>query len=467
MSKNKSRKQAKITKLGITQEKITSRGGSFFFLKYVENIGFYSLFERFFGFLKTSSKGLSCQEFIKQLLAHFIDGSDMSMTAFDRRKRDNSYAALLEGAQEYLASSHQMKRFFRKFAVVGDLIFRKLLAELFIMRLRLEKPSIVTIFGDTMVLDNDDADKRQGVEPTYKRKKGYQPLHLSWGPYLIDVLFRKGSTHSNHGNDFIRAVTRITALIRKRYRADVPIILLTDSGFFSDENLSYFEEKLKIFYVCVGKQYKDLKEYVEGADASSFKEYSSTNQLWHFLELGNRLKSWRKYRRCIFTSASTDESGQLCLDFAKTDLFIYTNIGQDKEMTEQLVAAGGHIYLKAEKIIELNHQRGGSELVHRSIKELATKEQLPFENFAMNRAYYHIMVLTHFLFEIYKRDVAHDVIGATAYPNTFRRRLIDFAAKVVATGNQIYLKVTQALHDSLNLSQLWTRVMQPEPKLLL
>jgi len=467
MRSNRARKQAKITKLAITQDKIASRGGLFFFLKYVENIGFYSLFEKSFGFLKTSSKGLHCQEFIKQLLAHFIDGTDMSMTAFDRRKRDSSYAALLECAQQDLASSHQMKRFFRKFTVVGDLIFRKLLAELFIIRLRIEKPSIITLFGDTMVLDNDDADKRQGVEPTYKKKKGYQPLHLSWGPYLIDVLFRKGSAHSNHGDDFIRAVRRITVLIRKRYRADVPIILLTDSGFFSDENLSYFEEKLKIFYVCVGKQYKDLKKHVQANGASSFKEYCSTNQLWHFLEFGNRLKSWTKFRRCIFTSAATDISGQLCLDFAKTDLFIYTNIGQDKEMTEQLVRAGGDVYLRPEKIIELNHQRGSSELVHRSIKELATKEQLPFENFAMNRAYYHIMVLTHSLFEVYKRDVAHDVINASVYPNTFRRRLIDFAAKVVATGNQIYLKVTQALHDSLNLSELWTRVMEPEPVLLL
>ena len=265
----------------------------------------------------------------------------------------------------------------------------------------------------------------------------------------------------------LELVTRITALIRKRYCADVPIILLTDSGFLDDKNLRYFEEKLKLFYVCAGKQYNELKTFVEASDPSTFKKFSSKKKLWHFIEFGNRLKSWTTLRRCIFTSLAAGETGQLNLDFAQTDLFIYTNLGQDKAMTEKLIKAGGEVYLQPEKIIELNHQRGRSELVHRSIKELATREQLPFEKFSMNRAWYHLMVLAHFLFEAYKRDVTHDVIPDTVYPNTFRRRLIDFAAKVAATGGNVYLKVTQAIHDGLNLSKLWTRCMKPEPIMLL
>jgi len=205
MRRKESGKQTKITKTAITDDKMSGRGGLFFFLKYVENIGFYRLFEEKFGFLRTTKKGLRIQEFIKQVLAHFIDGSDMSMTAFDRRKCDVGYAALLEYDKTQLASSHQMKRFFAKFAVVGNLLFRKVLAELFIVRLRIEKPKVIILFGDTMVLDNDDANKRQGVEPTYKKKKGFQPLHLAWGSYLIDAVFRNGSAHSNHGNDFVRA----------------------------------------------------------------------------------------------------------------------------------------------------------------------------------------------------------------------------------------------------------------------
>jgi len=54
MSKNAINKQAKISQVEVTTEKISGRGGLFFFLQYVENIGFYSLFEKHFGFLKAS-----------------------------------------------------------------------------------------------------------------------------------------------------------------------------------------------------------------------------------------------------------------------------------------------------------------------------------------------------------------------------------------------------------------------------
>ena len=36
--------------------------------------------------------------------------------------------------------------------------------------------------------------------------------------------------------------------------------------------------------------------------------------------------------------------------------------------------ASGEEYFKSENIVKLSHQRGCDELIHRSIKELATKE---------------------------------------------------------------------------------------------
>ncbi len=88
MAKKYDTKQVKISKIEITDDKMSGRGGLFFFLRYVENIRFYSFFENHFHFLQGSKKGLSCIQFIKQLLAFFIDGSDFSMTSFDRRKTD-------------------------------------------------------------------------------------------------------------------------------------------------------------------------------------------------------------------------------------------------------------------------------------------------------------------------------------------------------------------------------------------
>ena len=99
--------QAKITKIDVTSEKLSGRGGIFFFLRYVENILFYPLFEKYFGGFQASAKGLPMCQFIKQLIAHFIDGTDMSMSRFDRRKSDEAYAAVLENVPEQMASDRK------------------------------------------------------------------------------------------------------------------------------------------------------------------------------------------------------------------------------------------------------------------------------------------------------------------------------------------------------------------------
>lgn len=183
MAKKTHPKQVKISKVEITSDKMSARGGIFFFVRYLENIRFYQLFEKHFGFLKGSKKGLSIIQFIKQLFAYFIDGTDMAMTSFDRRKKEDGYAALLENTPEQMTSSHQIKRFFRKFINVGNWLFRIILLQLFIRRLQIEQPDVIFLFGDTVVFDNNYAHKREGVEPTYKRKKGYKPLQISWGAF--------------------------------------------------------------------------------------------------------------------------------------------------------------------------------------------------------------------------------------------------------------------------------------------
>ena len=332
--------QVKIDKIEITNDTISGRGGLVLFMKYLEETRFYALISRYLGHIKKSKKGITLYQFVKQIMAFFIDGTDMTITGFDRKKNDASYAAVLENRKEDMASSHQMKRFFSKFAVVNNFVFRKILILLFIWRLKLERPEIILLQADTMVLDNDDAGKREGCEPTYKKKKGFQPLHLTWGPYLIDAVFRSGSKHSNHGKDYIKAVERIVKIIRKHYK-DVPIILNTDSGFMSEENFKYFEEKLRIHYVCTGKLYADIKDYVTGINTDTYSSYQKGKTFWNYIEFGNKLKSWQNMRRCIFTTMTTDDNGQIFLQFARPDNIIYTNLGTDKELDKRLVEFGG------------------------------------------------------------------------------------------------------------------------------
>ncbi len=90
--------------------------------------------------------------------------------------------------------------------------------------------------------------------------------------------------------------------------------------------------------------------------------------------------------------------------------------------------------------------------MHRSLKEFATKEQLPFEKFGMNRVYYYLLVISHFLFETYKADVTAEVVPLKSYPNTFRRQLIDFAVKIVSHSREIVLHVVNTANNNLKIN---------------
>jgi hypothetical protein len=455
----------KITKIGITNDKISARGGLPLFMTYINEIGLYSLISgKISALFPQSNKGLQLSQFLKQMFAFFIDGTDMSISGFDHKKKDEGYAALLENNMADMASSHQIKRFFLKISFINNLIFNTIIHGLFIWRLNKTKPKIIFLGIDTMVLDNDDAKKREGNETTYKKKKGFQPLHICWGAFLIDVLFRKGSAHSNHGTDYIDRVRSIVMLIRKRYSKDVPIIISADSGFADQKAYAEFEENLGIHYITTSKIYGDVKEYVQDIPTDNFDEFSKNKAIWKFYEFGNKLKTWSKFRRCIFTKLHRDEDGQYVMGFGKPDNVIYTNIGTCKEADDKLMAAGGGHLFEAQSIIQASHQRGADELVHRSIKEMATKEQLPFKNFGMNRAYYFLLVITHFIFETYKQDVTAGVIPITVYPNTFRRRLIDFAAKITSGARYVKLNVTRTVYETINIIELWKKCQSP-PKI--
>ena len=455
--------KTKINKIKAIDEKISSRGGLTLVLKYIENIKLYELINSivilkiYFG-----NKGLILQQFLKQMFAYFIDGTDMSISGFDKKKQDKGYAAILENTPNDMASSHQIKRMFSKFTVLHNVLYNKILHELFIWRLKIEAPSKIILGIDTMVMDNDDSKKKEGCEVTYKRKKGFQPLHISWGVFLIDVLFRNGKAHSNHGTDYIDRVTAIVELIRNRYSSEVPIILCADSGFADQKAFGHFDD-INIHFIVTSRIYKDVREYAGQMPPEQYNEITKDKLIWKYFEFASKRGSWKRFRRSIFTTLSCDATGQYLIGLGnkRTDNLIFTNIGTNETADKRLRNVESESFFSAENIISLSHQRGADELIHRSIKELATKEQLPFKKMGMNRAYYFLLVISHFIFEAYKRDVTNDVISIGSYPNTFRRKVIDFAAKVTSGAGYVILNVPRMIFKEFKIRDLWKRCQSP------
>lgn len=447
-----------IDEIGTTSDKMTGRGGLSLFVRYLRNVGLWPHLERLFGSIRKSKKGLPVVELFKQVFCFLLDGTSRHLTYFDELAAEEGYAASIETAPEAMASSHAVKRFFRAFSYCRVWLFRKLLQRLWIWRLKIERPVVVVLGLDTMPMNNDEAGCREGVEPTYKKYKGFQPLQMTWGPYVIDAVFRGGAKHSNHGKTAPRMIRHMVELVRRRYRADVPIIIRSDSGFF-DQQIFRLCEDLGVGYVCTGKLYEDIKEHVKALPEGAFRRYDNGQQEWDFVEFGDRRGSWDRFRRAIFCVPHYEE-GQRLLSFARPETVLYTNLGTGGRIDDGLRRVGhGHL-LEGSQVIQTSHGRGRDELVHRAIKDFAS-EALPFKRFRANAAFYYTILVAFFLYEAFKHDVCAEVVPIEAYPTTLRRTLIDIAAKIVRTGGKIILKVTEGTWARLRLPELWDRSGAP------
>lgn len=447
----------KISDVQPTSEKLTGRAGLAFFVAYLHSIQIFPLLDRFFGSMRKSRKGQNITELFKQMFSFLMDGTSRHLVYFDHLKKDAGYAGSIETDMEEMASSHMMKRFFKGFSFVRIYLFRRLLHRLFLWRLKIVQPHVIELGIDTMVLDNDDADCRHGVKPTYKKKKGFQPLQMNWGRYFVDAVFRGGDKHSNHGDTVEKMIRHMVDKIRKSYRSDVPIIIRIDSGFF-DQKIFEVCEELHVGYICGGKLYKDIIEL--GKTATCWQSFASSKKkdIWEYTEFGSKRGNWKRFRRALYCRLP-NKDGQLYLPGTRPDTIIITNLGLGGRIDEVLRQTGNAHYLSSDAILGCYHERGSDELANRALKNFG-HEQLPFKQFNPNAAWYYTMLVGHFLFESFKEDVISPVVSFSAYADTVRRQFIDIAGKIVSHSGKIILKVASSCFERLQLSKLLDRCSQ-------
>lgn len=453
----------RITAIETTTDTLTSRGGLALFVRYLTTIDLFPLLDRWFGSLRKSRKGTAIVQLFKELFCFFLDGTSPHLTYFDVLHTDPGYAGVLEAAPDTLSSSHTIKRFFGAFSFVRVWLFRHLLQRLFLWRLQVEQPPVIYLDLDVMPMDNNDAEQREGVQPTYKSYRGFAPLQLTGGPYIIDAVFRGGSKHSNHGETVEQMIRHVVRRIRTHYDPEAVIVLTQDSGFFDQALLTVYEA-LEIGYIVGGKAYKDLRRAVASQPETAWQAYQQGEQQWLCVELGDRRGTWSRFRRMVYSQAKSDDTGQLLLDCARPETVLYTNIGVDAKLTTALVRHEDEEeeVSTVKFLLTRYHLRGKQELVHRALKEFGS-EQLPFHKFTANAAWYYVMLTAFTLYEAFKRDLAVEGLPVTCYPTRFRRTLIDLAAKVVTTSGRRLLRFAQAAYDALGLDTLWERVQQVTP----
>jgi hypothetical protein len=271
----------RIKSVEITTDTLTSRGGMSLLVKYLQAIAIVPLLLEKFGGLKKSRKGVTLKNLFFQGLCFFLEGTSRHLTHFDQLREDAGYAAVLEVPEDQMASSHAMKRFFGMFGVFAAEAFRWVLKQLFVWRLQLNQPRVVQLTLDTMVMDNDEALKREGCDPTYKKRKGFQPLHLLWEGKIVDAIFRRDKRHSNYGNDAKKMIRENVRLIREKYDASVAIVLRFDSGFLDEANFALCDE-LGIGFIATGKVFAAIKQQVAAIAEGQWQGYDSGRQRWSY-----------------------------------------------------------------------------------------------------------------------------------------------------------------------------------------
>lgn len=444
-----------------TDECLTGRAGLSLFARYIHTTGIVGSLAGRFAALRKNGKGLSPAELFHQLLCFFADGTNLHLTHFDELAEDPGYAGAIETAPERMASSHQVKRWLGAFGLSQVGSFRAVLRELFAWRLRVQKPEVVVLDLDPMLMHCEHAHCREGVALTYKKTPGFLPLQLTWEGRVVDALFRGGSAQGNRRDTVVHMVRRVVKVVRQTLGPDVPIVLTTDAQFLDQDNFAVFEDELGIGYACAGKLYTSIRSLAESSSEEQWEAVRAGQEAehWEVLSFGDRRGKWTRFRRALY-SRLVAEAGQYLLRFARHDSLTYTNLGMGFPVDRQLKDAGLSEWLTDSGVLELYHGRGRSELVHRALKDFGV-ERPPLKRFWANTAYYYTMVVAFAAFVAFKEDVTAHVVPAASYPTTVRRRVFDVAGKVVRTGRRVLLKVARTVWRRLAFADLWRRANAP------
>jgi len=451
-----------IADIGITNDSLTGRGGLTFILRYLKKINIIPKVCEVFNGVRKSRKGRDIEKIINQLMFYFMDGSKQTMTRFDELSDNEGYRKSIETAKKDMCSSHTMKRFFNS---VEKSMFKKLqslMLELFIWRLKIEKPKVVILGIDTMVLDNNDAKKREGVSPTYKKVNGYHPLHIYWKSYVVNMAFHQGSEAPNHDNDLFDSIKATVSIIRKRYNRKVQIIVVSDCGF-SDQKYFNFMDSLKAYFICGTKILDSVKLKLMLTLQREWNkfEYHIEERNYHntieYLDFRDKRGNWKKDYRAIYMKQA-DIDGELHLEFDRPETLIYTNL----EIKDGRKKISFRKYLEPEQIIRLYRMRAKDELVNRGLKEFSD-ETLPFKRFDSNGVYYYLSLISYDLLTAFQTDVLSPIIPVCSYPDTVRRLFIDIAGKIVKSGGKIIIKFREEVIKQLNLFELWKKCASASP----
>ena len=87
MKQLKFKSKCKISKVDVTEDTLTGRGGVALFVRYLSQVNIYVLLVDAFSHIRRSEKGQPIWNIFKQMLCFFYDGTSRHLVYFDQLKR--------------------------------------------------------------------------------------------------------------------------------------------------------------------------------------------------------------------------------------------------------------------------------------------------------------------------------------------------------------------------------------------
>lgn len=490
-----------------TRSLLVSEGGVGIFVRYLRESGIIDEVTRVLGgYVKRNRKGVPAREMIEQVMAYIAQDCKRTIEGFNAKKKDKGYLKLC-GWKEHVSADavwrmmHRVKDYEEFEKKVNDILRR-------MVRWGEEGEAYITIGADSKSWKQAYGRKREGVEPTYAKEKGYHPLMFFVNGMVAEVHFRRGSVHCNAGDEVMKGLKRLKEEAQRRTGGERDVVVRMDAGFFDGENFKAMEEE-GMKFVVGGRVTKDVHRVVEGIqgwdvlwDDGRIIEKEMERLDGEVVRI-LKIEGGCQYRVGVteYGCSSWERSyGMLAMRLMERKdvpvLFkgLLTRVAYTN-MTEENVPQGFvEDYADEDEswvcaLARFYHGRGEDELTFRRMLEVWS-ENLPFLNYEANAVFFCFLALTLNALMLYWENVLRPLHGETLfaresytprqrvvkpkrrrnrkvrrwiYVRTLQEMFFHIPGRIVHRGRSVILQVPDWLFRHLRLDEVFDRVCRAGP----
>jgi len=409
------KKGPKNLQIAFNSRSLTHFGGLYLLQRFFQKLNLRYLLSHSIRFPQRNNR-YSIAEEILTLLYPIILGLGRIETS--HILKHNGVFQYLAGLPAYPNPTTQ-RRFLLRMAPLSLNKLRKLHDRMLLTMMQKPKLPIRIIFdldSTVLVLYGRQEMAKIGYNPIKKGRPSYHPL-LCFNGITKDFWhgeLRAGDTHTSTG------ILELLDVSFTKLPSSVKIIIIrADKGFYDHKTIEYLESK-KALFAIVAKITKPIKTKLPSL---SYRKYASGTEVAEFMY---QPKGWEKKHRFVVVRRPIPEEPSSQLSLFSMGKYSY-----------QVIVT--NMNLKPLNLWKFYNGRAAVELIIKELKENYPLAKIPTKHFAVNEAYFHLLLFAYNLINWFKRlCLPKELHNMTL--KTLRTQLLFVPGELVRTDNKPVLK---------------------------